>query len=375
MSKVNFVGGTQALFDAVTPKDTNTLYFISDTQRIYKGDIDFTQNVIPVANFPDAGVENKIYIHRNTLETRVFVDGEWKVVLPGYVQTIEDLQDAANGGKLATIDAIKAYIDTVLTARVEAIFQDAQFDNETGDIQFYGTDEEEMVKAVKLEGVAHDASFDADNLKITIPQYGKEDLVINIPKDQFLKDAYYAAEYTFEDGTKGPAIVFVVETAGETTKEIAVPAEAMTNDYRATSTNSIQITIDDEHNIQAQIKVQPNTERGYADGFLTVYNQNRGMIYNTGVKVDNNTDADMEESNTVIPTGAVVAAAIRKAVEALGAQLLDHGNAGEVVISTEDGIVRSGVVIGGAELSANPNAQTLATEAAVMDAISWKTLA
>lgn len=371
MNKVNFVGATQALYNAVVTKDNDSLYFISDTQRIYKGAVDCTQNIYPVVNFPAAGVDNKIYIHVNTLETRIYDEGAWKVVSPGFVKTVETMKDAANGGKLATIDAIKGYIDEILDARVADLFNTVGFDATTGEIVLSG-EGASSTKKVQLEGVAHDATYDATNLTITIPQYGKEDLVVNIPRDNFLTDAYYDAKYDFEDGTVGPAIVLVVKTEGsEETKKIAVPAAAMANDYTGYVGNNIEVIVKDNHQLRAKLRIDPST----SDGVLMIWDASAKHVGTVGVKINNDESSEMGNSNESIPTAAVIAAAIKKACEDVSGNLLPEGNENEVVISTAHGIIRSGMVFGGATLSSNPNAQTLATEAAVLDAISWKALA
>lgn len=372
MYKVNFIVGTQALYDAVSNKDTNSLYFISDTQRIYKGNVEVTQSVFPVVNFPENGIENKIYIHKNTLEVKIYSEGSWFTVNPGYAMTVETMKDAANGGKLATIDAIKDYIDEILAECAKNYFQDVQFDKTDGKVQFIGSEAGTVLKEAQLEGVAHDATFDSTNLRITIPQYGKDDLVVDIPRDNFLTDAYYDEAYNFEDSTTGPAIVLVVKTEGsDTDKRIAIPASAMTNDYTAGKTDTIQVEIGTDHKIKARLIIDAST----SDGTLTIWDATAKKLGTTGVRINNDTTQEMGNSNEHIPTAAVVAAAIRKAYEELAGSLLAEGNANEVVISTANGIVRSGVVIGGATLSDSPDAVTLATEAAVLDAISWKTLA
>lgn len=370
MNKVNFVGGTQALYNAIVTKDPDSLYFISDTQRIYKGDTDVTVSVIPVLNFPSTGVSGKLYIHKNTLETRIFEDGAWLTVDPGFIKTLEDLENAANGGKVATIDAFKAYVDKAMDARVASLFDDAGFDSTNGNIGFHRNGEADL-RLIQLTGVAHSPSYDAANLQITIPQYGKDDLVIDLPKDNFLTDAYFDKAYDFKDGTAGPAIVLVVKAEDGDPKELAIPASAMANDYTAGKTDSIQVTIDNDHKIKARVIIDAKT----SDGTLMIWDDLGKKMGTVGVKINNNTAADMGDSNEFIPTAAVIAAAIKKACGEITNGLLDEGNANEVVISTAHGIVRSGMVIGGATLSNTPNANTLATEAAVLDAISWKSLA
>ena len=106
-----------------------------------------------------------------------------------------------------------------------------------------------------------------------------------------------------------------------------------------------------------------------------IWDDTNKKIGTVGVKIDQDTTTEMGESNTSIPTAAVIAAAIKKAASEITGGLLAEGNENEVVISTAKGIVRSGMVIGGAVLADVPNANTLATEAAVLDALSWKMLA
>lgn len=380
-NKVNFVGGTQPLYNAIEHKDPNSLYFISDTQRIYKGDVDVTQNVIPVTVFPKEGVLKKIYVHRNTLETRIFDEGKWKVIIPGFVSTLDEVNDDNNKDRLATLDAFKAYVDQVLTAKTANLFNSVSFNPEDGKLKMRG-EGEDSIKFAQLKGVAHDATYDATNLQIRIPQYGKDDLVVDLPHDNFLSDAYYDAEYSFEeDGNVGPAIVLVVKTDntpdGEE-KKIAIPAASMVNDYTAGKTNNIKVTINDNHKIKAQIIIDSETE----DGTLMIWDSENQKIGTQGVKVTRSNDGENElpedeAADNYVPTAAVVAAAIKKACAEITDHMLTFGAKDEVVISTENGIIRSGFYIGGETLSwgSDNAAHILATEAAVMDALSWKALA
>lgn len=42
--KIKFKFGTQAAYDAIVTKDTNAVYFTTDTKRIYVGDIEYTDD-------------------------------------------------------------------------------------------------------------------------------------------------------------------------------------------------------------------------------------------------------------------------------------------------------------------------------------------
>ena len=39
MANVIFKQGTRAQYDAIATKDSNTLYWLSDTQELFKGDV------------------------------------------------------------------------------------------------------------------------------------------------------------------------------------------------------------------------------------------------------------------------------------------------------------------------------------------------
>ena len=70
-NNIIFYYGQQTQFDAVVSKDTNALYFIEDSQRIYKGQVliaDASSNKIEfVGTLPSAAdaVEGKIYVVTN----------------------------------------------------------------------------------------------------------------------------------------------------------------------------------------------------------------------------------------------------------------------------------------------------------------------
>ena len=97
-----------------------------------------------------------------------------------------------------------------------------------------------------------------------------------------------------------------------------------------------------------------------------------GGIQRTSAKIGGATLAGTTDANTL-----ATEAAVETAIEAGTANKVDKvtGTVGNAMEFGADGaIVDSGMAFGGATLGASPNATTLATEAAVEDAISWKEL-
>ena len=61
---VKFVTGSAASFAALTTKDENTLYFITDERRVYKGSIPMSGGIYKaVTSYPTAGEVNTIYVN------------------------------------------------------------------------------------------------------------------------------------------------------------------------------------------------------------------------------------------------------------------------------------------------------------------------
>ena len=65
---VNFVVGTSAAYANVN-HDANTLYFLTDTHQIMKGDYDYGSSVIVASSLPMIGVPSKVYIVNDKVYT------------------------------------------------------------------------------------------------------------------------------------------------------------------------------------------------------------------------------------------------------------------------------------------------------------------
>lgn len=424
-SRVNFISTVLAKYNALAVKDENTLYFLEDAKRIFKGEVDVTEAVKVVDLFADVPgadiVEGKIYIHATTFETRIKNGDAWVTMLPGYISAAEGFNDT-NADKLATIGATKAYI-TAQIAEITggtAFVKDVTWENGTLNVDTGDT----TPAKVELTGVAHDVSYDLAALKLSIPVYGKEDIVVNIPKDNFVRSGRYEQDYDLGDGSTGPAIVLVVATADaeEATKEVVIPAASLVDTYTGTNSNTVKVTVSEDHQITASVVIDPKAGNalvqtaaglsvdisGKADKLTADANGHILISAADGNLADSSltlkASGEMGDLPTEVPTAALIAAAITAAVNAaqqtvldkiaeitneeatgrldvleqkvenLSTSVLGEGNPDEVVISTESGIARSGKKIGGSTLSETPDASTVATEAAVLDAVAWKSI-
>lgn len=110
MALVKFVAGTAAQFQNLSPKDADTLYFITDERRIYKGDIPYSGGIYQtVAAFPETGdaVVNTLYVNTATGEVAYFNGTNMQTVVPATGKTISGAGDDTH---LATTKAIVDYV-------------------------------------------------------------------------------------------------------------------------------------------------------------------------------------------------------------------------------------------------------------------------
>ena len=86
MANVNFYYGTRANFDAIDTKDPNTLYFITDTLQLFKGEDEYTKSTAFVTTLPGAGEARQgvIYITAGNLAAYRYTGKAYQKINLGY---------------------------------------------------------------------------------------------------------------------------------------------------------------------------------------------------------------------------------------------------------------------------------------------------
>lgn len=110
MALVKFVAGTAVQFQDLSPKDADTLYFITDERRIYKGDTPYSGGIYKtVTAFPEAGnaAVNTLYVNTATGEVAYFNGTNMQTVVPATGKTISGAGDDTH---LATTKAVVDYV-------------------------------------------------------------------------------------------------------------------------------------------------------------------------------------------------------------------------------------------------------------------------
>jgi len=268
------------------------------------------------------------------------------------------------------------------------------------------------VSPIKLFGVAHDPIYTESELTLRIPIYGRDDLVIEIPKDKYIRAIRFQSNWLFPDGKVGPAIVVTVSD-GITDEEIAGDASGIRTMFTGGDTNSVQVNFSQEDGeITANVKLSSiannplkiDNEGMWVDlsgvvakkeiqtGLLLVSDGNGEFTYGgTGAELDMTTAIeDLENPEKKVVTAKLIADAIAAAVSALKISLearigdietrvtslegrmdFGEGENGVILITSGDGLARSSYKVGGATLDTESK-DTVATEEALTNALTWK---
>lgn len=205
MSQVKFVAATLAGYQSLTNKDDNTLYFVEEEQRIYKGDTPYSGGIYEKVNaLPEQGKINTLYIVGDKGDNVAYWDGTKYITvvkpttvaadlsaLTQRVTTAENNISAADGKltviqgegegsiKKAAADAKQAAIDaaaTDATSKADKALKDAKADSATKKTEAIEAAAAETTKQVTAAKTELQANIDKKaNKATTLAGYGIAD--------------------------------------------------------------------------------------------------------------------------------------------------------------------------------------------------------
>lgn len=299
-----------AKYAAIATKDPMTLYFLKDTKEIYRGGVAFTEPTVFVDALPEKGALGKLYFINGTMEGSVWTGSAWKKTISGIKATV----DATDTGSAVTGKGVADYV-AANTAT------DFGWDGVTHSLTYKVGETSKSVPLTKL-GVALD--YDGATGIISLKDKdGTELSTANIPLDNFVKSGKY------DEDTKD--IVLTLQNGNE----VRVPAAALVDVYTGDNTVTAAITVTADNKIKADVRVSDQ-----ANNMLQVLTDESGHA------------------------GLYVAQAVTDISGKM--DKLDAAKAGFVIVAGDDGnAASSDKTIGGATFAETPNADTLATEVAV----------
>lgn len=110
MGLVKFVSTSAANFGLLDSKDSDTLYFVEDERRLYRGSIPYSGGIYQtVDSFPGTGNINTLYVNTATGEVAYWNGTGYQTVVPATGKTISS---AGDNDHLATTKAVVDYVAT-----------------------------------------------------------------------------------------------------------------------------------------------------------------------------------------------------------------------------------------------------------------------
>ena len=240
--------GLQASYDALGSKDSNVLYFCTDTRKIYKGDIDFTDSVVLAATKPATGIiAGKLYVIADTGTVEVYAGGAWHVVSYPVATTISAASDNVH---VATAKAVYDAIQEAISGG--SVVNEVKVSTTEGNVTVVSNGQG---KDVVVHGVVTTPSYDAATRKFTFPVVDGDDVVVELGKDIFIDPN---ANNRYENGN-----LYLNDGSGETKTptELVIPVTALVKDYFGDDTASIQVDIDNAtHKVTAKAVLRADKE-------------------------------------------------------------------------------------------------------------------
>ena len=173
--------GTQANYNALAEKDASALYFTTDTQKLFKGSVDFSAAVRVVASLPASGAANNVLyvVNDGGYKSAAYtVNGgtSWTTIALETIQEIVDDTEAAgyNGNSTVTVPSTKAVVDYV-TSKVGtsgAITAIAKNANTAAYIDYSTNGSTAVAGNVEIGGVSKIPQWNASTQVLTIPYTG-----------------------------------------------------------------------------------------------------------------------------------------------------------------------------------------------------------
>lgn len=303
-----------ATFAAATTKDASALYFISDTNEIYRGAVLFSPSAEMYADaLPAVKATNRIYINSTTLEGSIWNGTAWKTIIQplGEVEPL-NTNKAVSGAKIKTyVDAAVMgatgsgeYIKTLAWDKVNHVLTSTNGNSQKATITFEGL------------GCSLQYTAATGNLQMLDASGVAIGTAIKLDLERFVTQASY------DPVKKEITLVF-----NDAKNPIVIPIGDLVDTYTVKSSNSLNLSMTSNEI--------------------------------TGTVVVSNAAGNQA---TITAQGIYVAATdITGKLDKLAASV-----AGEIVKVAADGTVTTtGAKIGGAVLDASPSVSLVATEAAV----------
>jgi hypothetical protein len=304
---VKFVSTSASGYAGITTPDGNTLYFLEDTEDLYKGSVKFTGAVVVYSGTrPASGVEGKLYVNASG-SASIYTGGAWvDVAGNGSVEVSQTVLDGETPTTQAVSGvAVKSYVEGLNYAATADVVTDVAYDSVAKAVKFTKNGAESSLPLIKLGAtIAYNGATGVISLKDSA---GTELSTVNIPIDNFIKSGEY------DSATH--ALVFTLQDDSTVT----IPAADLVNLYDATDTNSVDVTIQSNaggnNTISAAVKIS-----AVANNVVTVKSDglhvDKAAVQTIGIAADVGKIVTLDATGKlVVGTGTVGALATKQYVD------------------------------------------------------------
>ena len=370
------------------------LYFLSDTHEIYKGATKFDEAVelltAPNYDLPTTPARKRIYIHPLTMEGKIYDGTQWVTVIRPVVTTITE-----NSTALPTAGAVYTAIDDAISdlAASDDVMASLTWTQNTHKLTYTMADGT-TTHDVELTGLGIDLQYNASTGLLQVKDCTGTAIGtgVNLDLERFISSASY------DHQTRTITLNFNTMADGQTPTPLEIDVGDLVDTYTAANSNTVALTVtNNQFTAEAIVSTAAGNQLTATQNglYVAAFDPSDYMLLDEDAVVGNvakfAANGQVEDagytlggdalapssgvySGTTLATEKAVNAAIQAAIQAL-----DYDNTlatkvdkvtdavvGDVATFVSGGNIQdSGKTIGGATLAATPNANTLATEAAV----------
>ena len=260
--------GLQAAYNQLETKDASTLYFCTDTGKMYKGDVDFTESVKVVATKPTTPVVGKVYILQDTNTVESYDGSAWHTITPAISAQVglSSTDDTVPTSK-AVYDFVTKIAETITGSDKVVVSMES---TTPGKVTYKTADEKPH--EFDLTGVNTGVQYDATTRKFTFHTVGSDDLVVELGKDIFVDPT---GDNSYHPDTKEIWLTLNNGLDGTAATVIKIPAAGLVNILTGETSSSVKVTVDNASGkIKAEAVVKAN-----AEGFTNALKLDDGGLY------------------------------------------------------------------------------------------------
>ena len=260
--------GLQAAYNQLETKDDGTLYFCTDTGKMYKGNVDFTESVKVVATKPTTPVVGKVYIIQDTNTVESYDGSAWHTITPAISAQVglSSTDDTVPTSK-AVYDFVTKIAETITGSDKVVVSMES---TTPGKVTYKTADEKPH--EFDLTGVNTGVQYDATTRKFTFHTVGSDDLVVELGKDIFVDPA---GDNSYHPDTKEIWLTLNNGLDGTAATVIKIPAAGLVNILTGETSSSVKVTVDNASGkIKAEAVVKAN-----AEGFTNALKLDDGGLY------------------------------------------------------------------------------------------------